>query len=56
MPVTIAGIREEHIDGYHAALDAVARERRCLGFLEAPPVEMSRQFVGRGTRSAIRNS
>jgi RimJ/RimL family protein N-acetyltransferase len=36
---------ERHIAGYHAALDAVARERRWLLFLEAPPLEKSAAFV-----------
>jgi RimJ/RimL family protein N-acetyltransferase len=47
MSVTIASISEEHIVGYHAALDVVARERRYLTFLEAPPIETSRRFVAR---------
>jgi ribosomal protein S18 acetylase RimI-like enzyme len=45
MPVTIASIRQEHIEGYHAALDAVARERRYLTFLDAPPLDAARRFV-----------
>jgi ribosomal protein S18 acetylase RimI-like enzyme len=45
MSVAIAEVREEHIEGCHAALDAVARERRYLTFLEAPPIEQSRAFV-----------
>jgi RimJ/RimL family protein N-acetyltransferase len=45
MPVTIAGIRQEHLDGYHATLDTVARERRYLTFLDAPPLEAARRFV-----------
>ena len=47
MSVTIASIREEHIEGYHAALDVVASERKYLTFLEAPPIEASRRFVVR---------
>jgi len=47
MSVTIASIREAHIEGYHAALDVVARERRYLTFLEAPPIATSRRFVVR---------
>jgi hypothetical protein len=31
--------------GYHAALDQVARERRYLAFLEAPPLGDSTSFV-----------
>jgi ribosomal protein S18 acetylase RimI-like enzyme len=46
MTVEIAKIREEHIDGCRAALDVVARERKYLSFLEAPPIESSRQFIG----------
>jgi ribosomal protein S18 acetylase RimI-like enzyme len=45
MSVAISEVREEHIEGCHAALDAVARERRYLSFLEAPPIESSRAFI-----------
>jgi ribosomal protein S18 acetylase RimI-like enzyme len=41
----IVPIREEHIDGFHRALDIVARERRYLAFLQAPPIEETRAFV-----------
>lgn len=41
----IAPIAEAHIEAFHAALDAVARERRYLAFLEAPPIERVRTFV-----------
>lgn len=40
LPITPA-----HIDGYRRALDTVARERRHLSFLEAPPSEQTRAFV-----------
>lgn len=43
--IRIVGAEERHIAGYHAALDAVARERRWLCFLEAPPIEKSAAFV-----------
>jgi L-amino acid N-acyltransferase YncA len=46
MPVEIVPIEEGHIEGFHRALDAVARERRYLSFLEAPPLESMRAFVG----------
>lgn len=46
MAIEIVPIRSEHVEGYHAALDAVARERRFLAFLEAPPIETTRAFVG----------
>ena len=45
MPIEIVPIREEHIESFRAALDAVARERAYLSFLEAPPIESVRTFV-----------
>ena len=45
MPVDIVPIEEGHIEGFHRALDLVARERRYLAFLEAPPPESTRAFV-----------
>lgn len=45
MAIEITPIREEHIEGFRAALDTVAREKRYLAFLEAPPLESTRQFV-----------
>jgi RimJ/RimL family protein N-acetyltransferase len=41
----IVPIAETHIAGFRAALDSVARERRYLAFLEAPPLETTRDFV-----------
>jgi ribosomal protein S18 acetylase RimI-like enzyme len=43
--IEIVPIAEGHIDGFHRALDIVARERRYLAFLEAPPIEATRSFV-----------
>ncbi|MEA2819508.1 MAG: hypothetical protein QOJ86_1512 [Bradyrhizobium sp.] len=43
--IEIVPIEEGHIDGFHRALDIVARERRYLAFLEAPPLEATRTFV-----------
>jgi RimJ/RimL family protein N-acetyltransferase len=45
MTVDIAPIAPEHIDGYHRAVDAVARERRYLTLLEAFPLLETRAFV-----------
>lgn len=45
MPVDIVPIEESHIEGFHRTLDFVARERRYLAFLEAPPPESTRAFV-----------
>lgn len=41
----IITIMVEHIEGYRAAVDSVAREHKYLAFLEGPPLEMSRAFV-----------
>ncbi len=45
MSVTITEVREEHIEGCHAALDVVAREHKYLVWLEAPPLEATREFI-----------
>jgi RimJ/RimL family protein N-acetyltransferase len=44
-PIEIVPITQEHIESFHRTLDFVARERRYLAFLEAPPVESIRIFV-----------
>ncbi|ARP91513.1 hypothetical protein CAL14_15490 [Bordetella genomosp. 9] len=41
----ILPITPSHIEGYRRALDEVARERRHLSFLKAPPLEQTRAFV-----------
>ena len=46
----IVPITEEHIEGFRAVLDSVARERRYLAFLEAPPLEEARRIVRRNNR------
>jgi ribosomal protein S18 acetylase RimI-like enzyme len=43
--IEIIPITQDHIDGFHRALDSVARERQYLAFLEAPPIESTRAFV-----------
>ena len=45
MTISIIPIRTEHVEGFHAALDIVARERRYLALTEAPPLESVRAFV-----------
>ena len=45
MLIEIKQIEPQHVDGFHAVLDVVARERRYLAFLEAPPIEAARVFV-----------
>jgi hypothetical protein len=46
----VVPIAEEHIEGFRAGLDTVARERRYLTFLEAPSLEETRRFVRRNIR------
>jgi RimJ/RimL family protein N-acetyltransferase len=41
----IIPMTSDHIDGFHRTLDFIARERRYLAFLEAPPLESTRAFV-----------
>jgi ribosomal protein S18 acetylase RimI-like enzyme len=41
----IVPISEQHIEGFRAAVDSVARERRYLALLEAPPEADSRKYV-----------
>lgn len=45
MTIDVVPIAEGHIAGYRAAVDAVARERRWLAMIEAPPMEAVRAFV-----------
>ena len=43
--IEIVPITQGHIEGFHKTLDIVARERRYLSFLEAPPLEATRAFI-----------
>ena len=45
MSIEIVPIHSDHIEGFHAALDTVARESRRLAMTEAPPIEQTRIFV-----------
>jgi len=38
---------ERYIEGYWTVVDAVARERRYIGFVESPPLESTRSFVSK---------
>ena len=42
---TIVARVGEHIESFHRALDVVARERKYLTLLEAPPLRQTRDFV-----------
>ena len=44
-PVYITPIAEAHVLSFHACLDAVARERRYLAIIEAPPLAQVLAFV-----------
>jgi RimJ/RimL family protein N-acetyltransferase len=45
MAVRIISTSEEFIAGFRAVVDAVARERKYLAFIEAPPMEKTLAFV-----------
>lgn len=45
MGVEIVQMSRRHVAGFREVLDAVARERRYLAFLEAPPLARVRRFV-----------
>ena len=47
MSCTVVPTAEEHFAGLHRALDVVAREKRFLAFLQAPPIEESLAFYRR---------
>src|SRR5207244_8872951 len=47
MTIEVRQIREEDIVSFHAAIDVVARERKYLALLEAPPIERATAFVQR---------
>ena len=51
--IRVVPIAEQHIEGFHQCLDSVARERRYLGFLEAPPLESTRQFAQSNIASGV---
>jgi len=52
MPVEILPIERRHIAGFRDVLDEVARERRYLALIEAPPMPQVRRFVLGNLRSA----
>ncbi len=45
MQFRIVPITESHLERFRAAVDAVARERKYLAFLEAPPLKSTQEFV-----------
>ncbi len=51
--ISIVPISEEHVESFHRCLDSVARERRYLGLVKAPPLESTRQFVLSNIRDRV---
>jgi ribosomal protein S18 acetylase RimI-like enzyme len=45
LAIEIFAIAEEYIEGFRRCLDAVARERRYLALVQAPPLESAREVV-----------
>ena len=43
--IRIVPTGERYADGFNAVVDAVARERRYIGFVEGPSLESTREFV-----------
>lgn len=43
--IAIVPTMPEHVESFHRALDLVARERKYLSMLEAPPLEQTLKFV-----------
>ena len=49
----VVPVERRHVAGFREVLDGVARERRYLAFLEAPPPARIRRFVLDGLRAGI---
>lgn len=45
MKFQVVPIAQDHIRGFHAAVDSVARKKLYLAMLEAPPLDESAKFV-----------
>ena len=45
MPIEIEQLADEHLAGFHAAVDTVARERKYLSRTEAAPLERMKSWV-----------
>jgi ribosomal protein S18 acetylase RimI-like enzyme len=51
--IAVRSIAAEDVPSFRRCLDAVARERRFLAMLEAPPLEEVREFVASGRQRGI---
>jgi ribosomal protein S18 acetylase RimI-like enzyme len=52
LTIQVVPITEEHIESFYRCLDAVARERKYLARVQAPPLESVRQFALKSIESA----
>jgi len=50
MGIEIVPIQRRHFEGFREVLDGVARERRYIAFLEAPPLAEVRRFLRNNLR------
>jgi RimJ/RimL family protein N-acetyltransferase len=53
MPIDIAPIAQADTPAFRDCLDHVARERRFLALLEAPPLEHMQEFIAEGLRNRV---
>ncbi len=49
----IVPVDETHIEGFHATLDVVAREKKYIALFKAPPLEVSRRFIQRNIEADV---
>lgn len=45
LQILVEPLGEEHIESFHRCLDSIAKERKYLAFVEAPPLESTRDFI-----------
>jgi RimJ/RimL family protein N-acetyltransferase len=51
--ITITDIQKDHINGFRATLDSVAKEKKYLIWTEAPPIESTREFILNNIKQGI---
>jgi len=51
--INIETINIDHIESFHRAMDAVARERKYLAVFECPPMEATRSFVESNIKTGV---
>ena len=51
--IAVRSIAPDDVPSFHRCLDVVARERRFLAMLEAPPLEEVREFVTSGRQRGV---